>query len=364
MAADHSEFTITDGESKRISVLKVWLSIMVVFIHSYDSSINFVGETVALDVPVWLDATKYIISQAISQSAVPAFFFLSAFFLYRKPFSWKQNICKKAQSLLVPYFILNTFWILVFFVGQHIPSLSPYFSQPKNIVANWSIGDWFARFFGSPSNMYPLLYPLWFIRDLFVLNLLAPPFEWFVKKAGPWSLAVFLAVWLLLDSTHLFFLNIPSLCFWGIGCYFAVRRISVSSLDQYNKTALVYPCLLIIVFLLRNSAGIEFRFFYRLCLLVGVYFWYTFTTKINRESRRNALLFVSKYSFCIFLFHEMNLTILRKILTKLVPQTPIFALILYFGVTMLIVFLCVLLSWFLEKYMPKFYRVISGGRSR
>ena len=59
-------YIITDDESNRLNVLKVWLSIMVVFIHSYSKEINFSSETVAFEVPTWLQSFKYILSQEIS----------------------------------------------------------------------------------------------------------------------------------------------------------------------------------------------------------------------------------------------------------------------------------------------------------
>ena len=364
MVEKSSELTISQEESIRIRILKVWLTIMVIFIHSYNTNVNFVGKTIAFSEPVWLFTIKCIISKILSRSAVPAFFFLAAYFLYRKQFSWKKNITKKIRSLLFPYFILNALWIFIFFVAQKIPSTRSFFATSENIIANWSFADWIANFFGSPSSSYPILYPLWFIRDLFVLNLLSFVFDWIVKKFGHISFAIFLLVWLFLYSTHIFFLNVQSLCFWGIGCYFARQRISISVLDKYKVIiAIAYPCLSIITYFLLDNSGIWALFIYRLCSLVGIAFWFVCTTKIKGKFK-TIILFISKYSFCIYLFHEMNLTILRKIIAKFVPQTPFVAVFFYFVIPVIIIALCVLLSWLLEKYTPKVYKIISGGRSR
>ena len=109
---------------------------MVVYIHSKGTEFHFAGKDVALDVPAWLETFKYLVSSAISSCAVPGFFFMAAIFLYRKPFSWKDNIQKKIHTLVIPYVILNTFWIAFYFCTQHISFLSVFFSKPENIVSN------------------------------------------------------------------------------------------------------------------------------------------------------------------------------------------------------------------------------------
>ena len=358
MTTESNELRLTEEESRRISILKVWLSVMVVFIHME----NEISTGTAVSLPGWLDTLKFVISRAVSRCAIPAFFFLSAYLLYRKPFRWTQNIRKKARSLLIPYVILNTFWILVFFAGQHIPALSPYFSREETMVGRWGIMDWIGAYLGSPSNDWcPLLYPLWFIRNLFILNLIAPAFEWLVRKTGAWSLLVFVPAWLLMEENSIAL----SFCFWGLGCFFAVRRIRLSSLDKCRKASLIYPVLILAVCLLRKDlAGIGPRIVYHLCVLAGMFSWYTCATKIREGKVRKALFFVSKYSFCIYLFHEMSLTILRKILAKLLPQTGFPAVIQYFGPAAAVIAGCVLLSWLLDRCAPRIYRIVSGGRNR
>ena len=358
MTTGRHEWRIPDEESRRISILKVWLSVMVIFIHME----NEISIGTAMSLPGWLDTLEFVISRAISRCAIPAFFFLSAYLLYRKPLRWAQNIRKKVRSLLVPYLILNTFWILVFFAGQHIPALSPYFSREETMVGSWGITDWIGAYLGSPSNDWcPLLYPLWFIRNLFILNLIAPAFEWLVRKAGIWSFLVFVPAWLLMEENSIAL----SFCFWGLGCLFAVRRIRLSSLDRYRKAAAIYPVLILAVCLLRKDlAGTGPRIVYHLCVLGGMFAWYTWATRIREGKTRDALLLVSKYSFCIYLFHEMSLTILRKIFAKMLPQTGVSAVIQYFGPAVTVIAGCILLSWLLDRYAPRIYRIVSGGRNR
>lgn len=367
MAENTTELAIPSEESDRISILKVWLSIMVVFVHSYGANVNYVGGTVIYSIPAWLDMIEYTLSEVICRSAVNSFFFLSAYLLYRKPFLWKQNIRKKTRTLLAPYFIMNFLWILIFFVAQQIPALSSLFSDKKNIVTNWNLTEWISRFFGFPSSMYPMLYPLWFIRDLFVLNLLSFVFEWVVNKLGHFSIALFVLLWLLISipSPYSYILNIQSICFWGMGCYFAQRRINLSSLDKYKVIIFTgYICLVVLYCFLLYSYGTSFRtIVYRICTMTGVAFWFVCATKIKGKIKP-IILYISRFSFCIFIFHEANLTISRKLITRIMPQTTVSALFLYFGVSAIIIVFCILAGIILEKHTPKIYKIITGGHNR
>ena len=95
-----------------------------------------------LEVPQWLWMIKYIISNVISIVAVPGFFIIASILLYRKPFGWKENVKKKIRTLIVPYFILNTMWILIFLICQSIPFLKIYFGREESLVVNWTWVQW------------------------------------------------------------------------------------------------------------------------------------------------------------------------------------------------------------------------------
>ena len=76
------------------------------------------------------------------------------------------------------------------------------------------------------------------------------------------------------------------------------------------------------------------------------------------------LLKLSGHAFGIYLFHEMNLFILKKLLAKLLPQTPVMQLAQYFGIPVAIFCYCLTLSVVMKKYLPRLYALLTGNRSR
>lgn len=357
-------YSLPRKESERVYILKVWFSIMVIFVHSYGESVNFAGGSISLIAPHWLKYTKIIVSNIVAICSVSGFFFLSAFFLYLKPFSWRDNFIKKCRSIIVPYLLINTFWIAVVFLAQHIPVFAEFFSNPALIIADWNLNDWISAYLGSQANRFPFLYPLWFLRDLFVMNILAKLIEKVVCVLSNYSLILFLLLWLLVDSSHVFFCDIRAICFWGLGCFFAKSKHSLSCFDNMNRFVLsaVYACLILATTMMIDSRSLGELILYRACIAVGIIFWYACTTDINSKIKP-VLIRISNYSFLIYLFHELSLTALKKLLARLLPANPLFQFAEYIGIPVFIFIYCLTLCLILEKISPRLFSLLNGKRS-
>lgn len=356
-------YSITRSDSQRLDIAKVWFTIMVVFIHSFSMDVDFEGSSVVADVPLWLDTIKYVISLSISRCAVPAFFIISSILLFRKEFSWLDNIKKKAKSILVPYIILNAFWIVAYFVFQKISFTAPFFANEKSQVAQWGAVEWLDAFLGFRDS-YPMLYILWFLRDLFVMNLIAPIIKFVVDKLPRLSAAIVLGLWIACNDTHIPFMNIQAICGFSMGYIIVKNDIHFSNIDKIN------PALLTISYVLLTVADVLTRdlgFNYcikRVAIVVGLAFWFSVATKLNSEKVKNAVLVVSSYSFGIYLFHEKLLTFTKKIIGKLLPNSVVFQTLEYMFIPIIIVAICFVMCVVLNKILPKTYGLVTGNRKK
>ena len=366
METPNKRYTISTEESERIRILKIWFTVMVIFIHSYAEEVHFSGENVVLQVPLWLASVEYIISQIISRCAVPGYFFISAVLLYKKEFTWVENIKKKLKSLLIPYLIFNTVWILIFFVAQHFAVFSPFFSRGYKIISNWGIAEFANAYLGFLDDQYPfpICQQLWFLRDLMVLNILAIVIKRLIDRFPKVVLAVLLLMIILNVHTHLFFLNESALIYFCLGYYFVKYSIKFNDVEKIKGSYIIIAYIFAIVLdFLTKDAAIHYLF-HSITIFIGLIFFYRFTTKIPEGNMHKGLMYVAKYSFSIYLFHECNETVLRKALTKLLPQTALCQTVLYFGIPVVIFCLCLLLSVVLDKYFHRIYLVLVGNRSR
>lgn len=303
------EYIIGDRISHRIALMRGILTLMVVNIHSINLVVHFQTGNVSWGNSPWLATIEYLFSEVVSRTAVPAFFFISALLLYKKEFKWIDNLKKKIRSLVIPYIIVNSFWIAVYLILQSIPSLSTYFTMDGYIIRNWDIIGWL-KGYGIFSS--PLVAPLWFIRDLFVLNVLSKVIKRILNYAPTAFAILLLLFWISPYNTHIFCLNKQALCFWSFG----------------------YICVHV--------------------------FWFVYGTTIQKDSINRLLLLISEYSFGIYLFHQLTLNCINKVYAKLIPPSSISQLFGYLVIPSIVIAGCVLFSIFLKKYAKRLYCVLFG----
>ena len=209
--------------------------VLVVLVHAYREEITFVDGNVQLRAAPWLEWGRYIVSQVVARAAVPAFFLISSVLLYRREFTWKQNMSKKVYTLLIPYVILNSCWILFFYFAQFFDFTLPYFVTPQSKIAEWGILGWLDAYFGNFIDEYPVLYPTWFLRDLLLLNAAATGIKKCVDAFPGITLAVIGCLWLLpfsipfIGGTEL---SGQGVVFFVLGYYIVKYDLHMEQLDS------------------------------------------------------------------------------------------------------------------------------------
>ncbi|MDO4935144.1 MAG: acyltransferase [Phascolarctobacterium sp.] len=357
-------YSLLDSTSERINILKLWLSIMVVYIHSSGTNITLTTGKVIFEVPVWLDTLKFVVSSAISNCAVPGFFFLSAILLYKNNFIWRENCKKKFITLFIPYIIMNTVWVIIFAIGQVMPLTSVFFANPDNVVSNWDIIRWL-KAYGVISNIHPILYPLWFVRDLIIINFLAVIYKKIVDLSPKLFGGLLLILWLFPIPTYWmdYLLNKQTICFWGLGYLFVHYGIGLEKLDKYKKYIMwLYPACILADCLMRGtiSGGIVHGF----CCILGIAFWFTCFTTFHEGKIRNLILYFSSFSFFIYISHENTMSCFMKICYKFLPAISVVQAFTYIIVPFIIVGWCIMFGSLLRKYVPSVYKIITGNRVR
>lgn len=358
MSAEKVTYQLSTETSHRINVLKIWLIVMVLFIHSNNPSS---WTLVADQLPVWLVYVKRLFSVSVSECAVPGFFFLSSVFLYRKDFLWSENVRKKFRTIVVPYMLINCFWIVFFFLTQNAPQTKIYFSNDAHTIALWNLYKWVDGFLGVFSGS-PLVYPLWFLRDLFLLNVFAKIIKRVLDAYPVTAFVVLLIIWLLLPVCGIYeFRFFNSLCFWCFGCIAVKKNILLEQADKYKMKILIlfFAC----VFL---DFGFRTDFwgetFHRVSIFVYFIFLFSWLTNFKSKKIKNVSAIISPYVFSIYIFHELTLSSCFKLAMRLLPSNYVFWTIEYFGIPCMVFVGCLVFSIMLKKTFPRLYAMITGNR--
>ena len=351
------EYIIGDRISHRIALMRGILTLMVVNIHSINLVVHFQTGNVSWGNSPWLATIEYLFSEVVSRTAVPAFFFISALLLYKKEFKWIDNLKKKIRSLVIPYIIVNSFWIAVYLILQSIPSLSTYFTMDGYIIRNWDIIGWL-KGYGIFSS--PLVAPLWFIRDLFVLNVLSKVIKRILNYAPTAFAILLLLFWISPYNTHVFCLNKQALCFWSFGYICVHFNYNLEKLDRVRSPWLVSLYFILVAMdVLFKESQLNW-IIHNIAILFGVVFWFVYGTTIQKDSINRLLLLISEYSFGIYLFHQLTLNCINKVYAKLIPPSSISQLFGYLVIPNIVIAGCVLFSIFLKKYAKRLYCVLFG----
>lgn len=350
-------YNIEKKESNQIKIIKTVLVFMILFIHSNKSEIHFSESNIILEVPVWLEIIKYSISNVICRSAVPLYFVISAILLYRKDFSWNDNIKKKIRRLLFPYVIFNTIWIVIFYVSQNISVLSRFFASSEFIIQQWSIADWINAFLGLSG--YPFAYHLWFLRDLFVLNCLSIFIKKVIDRFPKFIFVITILFWLSGNQTGLFLLSREAIVFWILGYYIIKSDFHIDKIMRFNPylVCLTYILLLALDVLLKN--GMIYKPIHNLTILFGCIFWIRILAPISEKKTLNRCIgFLSMYSFGVFLMHEYLLKFSLKIGVLLLPNNSLFQLLEYCSIPLLVYATTLLVNIYLNRLLPGLYKKI------
>lgn len=262
-------------DSRCIDFLRCVLIVFVVLIHT-----NLVADTSCEDS---VYARGYDIMGNLLWLCNPLFFAISGYlFFYSVDFSGKVyagKMKRRLHSLLVPYFLWNTIYLLLFSaVYQFAPSaIGPYVVPIQEMGPVDFLRNYFCVYgdsvFGGPIDG-----PLWFIRDLMILSVLTPVL-YAIIRLHRLTLLLFIALYLW----HPEGVMLGSLIFFAIGCYLSIWRINPFTISQkwgwvaivlFLLCAGVKECLplqngvgLMAVFLLMQLSGMLTLTFLVMCLL-------------------------------------------------------------------------------------------------
>ena len=247
---------ISSLTSSTISALRFPLTVGVVFIHFNVLSDNLAvrGTGNAEHFPTWLVCMFNLFSEVLPRIAVPLFFIISGYLFFRSGFmirTYTDKLRRRVRTLLVPYILWNLLY-LIRTAFRDIPAFSGL--SHDTAQANWSLSAVLACFWDksrgvfpvpASSYIYPQDFPLWYVRDLMVMVVLAPVLYWMLKKVGWLAVVVLGMVWLTLHSicnitywgqffTAAFFFS------WG-ACYGLKGMDLVASMRHRTWIALLYP---------------------------------------------------------------------------------------------------------------------------
>lgn len=285
---------------------------------------------------------------AFAACGVPVFFLLSGYFLvFKDNWDYKKNTKKKVKSLLIPFCCFILLYTFISIIGSLF--LHGFFDDFKS----FTVWDWLMHLVGIPFVTAPVYYgPLWFVRDLFILNIFSFFLVPIVRRVPSWILIPAMCVIYFLPISQLVRYSIP---FFVVGMKFGFdKKIPVA-----NRSSLIIALFLIAFFVPIIFEG-------ELAWKIGVFFMVGFILSISGNLIEKNIFYKAvnvaiPFSFPVYLLHEYPMTSLMRLLAlKGIPIS--LAVVAFFVAPFIIICACVIVAKVWQRLFPRSYALCMGGR--
>ena len=375
--------TISSTESKTIGLLRFSLIILIVFGHMHPN-------TVSIQIADFPLLSGHGISNAIAivlsylRVTNQAYFLISGYLFWRgsEVWDWKifaRKIKTRCKTLLLPYVLWNVFsissFVLLYFY-QDIKTGTPFsnvIEYLNSIGLNyfwdyhvWGLDktDWLGR---STPNTAPFVLTLWFVRDLMVVTLFAPVLYLIFKKTKMWGLLILMFCYISKIWPQIHGFSIEAFFFFGLGLYISIYGRTL--VDVANH--LLIPALIISFFsffICLYYGGIitaEGRLFFPIFASSSIWVYIYFAEYLTRIKSLELHPLLSKGTFFIYLFHACPIAYFGSVMAQtniIIHRMPVPWLLQYLLSPFMIIAVCILFFYFLQRWMPYFCSLMTGNR--
>jgi len=345
-------------QSSAVNALRYPLIVIVLFIHVLPPQVMEL-ENGLTSRGIYIFVSEFI-SHYLGSIAVPLFFVFSGYYLFFTPKAWdiktyQKHLTKKARGLLIPYLFWNLLTLLLEYLRLWVLSRSGGETQPMQFGLDHV---WTAL-------TLPMDFPLWYVRDLMIMHLLAPLLVLAYRHLRAGAVLLLLANYLLCQHWYpqLFLTPLATALFYfSLGGYLGLKKIYFP--DLFRRWMGLWGTFLVL--LLLTMLG-YMSYFPTLYIPFGV-----LAVLASAEHIFDRLPRVKAYCLAregqVFFIYAVHLIFIENWIKGAFSRTPLahsgWGLLLSFCVIPFITLaVCTLLYKGLNRLAPRLLSIITGGRS-
>ena len=346
-------------QSTLIQAMRFPLLVLVLYVHS---NVAYVNLPLKWEWTGW--DLYHFVSSMFSQNFCAIancwFFALSGYLFFLKSDGFgKEWILKKWErriyTLLIPFLIWNTIMILcILFKNELFGLLSggKSYAELETVIKGP-----FYWFFSGPAD-----FPLWFLRDLIIMSIIAPLLYPIIRRTGFGFLFLMAILYVLPWSLHI--PSILSIVYFSIGAWMSIQhRNLVAFCHSYRYIALLGAIILLPLATIQMGRPLHWLFL-RLFIPFGMVCFLNLCNKIiDRDSWKKMLCQLSSVVFFVYAIHEIYiLGWIKGLFLRIFGESLTATWISYLFVPVATLFLCLSLYAFFKRMSPKLLAFTCGGR--
>lgn len=349
--------------------------VLLLYVHGYNLQETYLTPYSVVKEPLTFTTfIEYFLANGALRFRIPLLFIISGYiYALQDDRPYQQRIKKRFITLIIPFLIWSAAGLAITWLWQQIPVTAQAVkdaqldqlgdNRPYSQIG-WGgvLYRWIVR---------PVSFQLWFIRSLFIYNLLYP----FIKRAVTkypviWFSLVFL-FWHSIFS--ILFIEGLGLFFFSFGIWICKNNYPIHKKPawfSYYLSWLFYLGISVIktfmAFELEPGEPATVYVLYALqdiSIASGILaIWFVADPIVKWCMNQKWFVRVSSYSFIIFALHVPLIHYSTRLAFIYVRNLQNYRLLTYLIVPILILIFCIAVGSFLKKTFPKAYRIATGGR--
>lgn len=354
---------LNNRQSELIKTMRFPLIILVLYEHSvwaYNAPISW-----SMDGANVFHFFTEMVSHFFCPIAVCWFFFFSGFLFYHNleegQFNWEwatQKWKRRLLSVLIPHLFWNLLnVIMVLLVTWLFGVLGIGINSDQMELVRKGPLFWFIT--------GPIDFPLWYLKDLCIMSILAPLLYYPIKK-WPWvSLSVILILYIA--SFKVSFFLFPTFSLFTMGVWMSIRKDNLLAFCRLLKYPAAVLALILLPFATSFYGGdYDYDIFLsRLFYPSGMITFLNICDKLyDIKGWRNLMLRMTETVFFIYAAHEIYILGWTKgMFIRVFGQTLAAKWIAYLFVPVVTLAICLTLFYLLKRFMPKALSFACGWRT-
>lgn len=217
----------------------------------------------------------------------------------------------------------------------------------------------------------PVAFQLWFIRSLFFLNLAYPVLRWLVTRYPIVWFSIAALFWFSMSGFFVF--EGQGLFFFSLGIWINKSGVSIDKRPKWFSHFVSW-LFFIGVSVIKTFMAFELEYenpetkYILLTLHIVtvssgiIAVWYGADAVVKWFMHKRWFLWLVAFSFIIYALHVPLIHYVTRLLYHYLDTFPYYRLLTYFLAPVIVFWLCVAIGALFRKWLPKAYRVATGGR--
>lgn len=349
---------------------------LLLFVHGYNLQVTYLAPfSLVHEELTFTTFFEYFFANGILRFRIPMLFLISGYiFAIQDKRPYTQRAKRRFVTLMVPYFIWSAVGLAVTYLWQQWPvtleavqraSLDQLGDNRTYEEIGW--GGVMKRWL-----LAPVSFQLWFIRSLFVYNLLYPVFRWSVTR---FPLPTFLLLGIFWLS---FFQSIPliegqGMFFFVAGIWLQKRSYPIERKPEWFShflNWLVFAGICIIkTFMafefdtLTPTIRWAFTVLYVCATVAGVLaVWFSLDDVVRWLMAKRWFAWATDFSFFVYGLHIPLLAFVTNLFFIYLSNFQLYRLFTYLAAPTLVLLFCIGMGALVRRLLPGVYRLATGGR--